>query len=147
MRNAFLPHIRPLNNSCTSFNATANGILLLITWLSLLAQSALFQTLPSTTKHKSSQAGPMNMTVASVYSNGRHSSQIPPQSSTSRMVRWNRMSLQHRSVAEKVCRNGVMLWSQHGPKPLRNISSTLLNPRHKYSRLFWRQNGGLPSTI
>ncbi len=48
--------------------------------------------------------------------------------------------------SQQICINCVMLSCQYGPKPLRNVSNTLLNLCHEELRQLWRQKGVQPST-
>jgi len=89
------------------------------------------------TKHRSSQTGFMKMTMSSLYSNELHSPQISNQKST--------FGTDHGCTVKKkkkISNRCVMRSWQHGPKSLRNVSSTLLTLCHKESRQFWRQHLG-----
>ncbi len=46
----------------------------------------------------------------------------------------------------QICSNCVMLSCQYGPRSLRNVSNTLLNPCHEELTQFWRQKWVQPGT-
>ncbi len=58
---------------------------------------------------------------------------------------WNRRFASW-MCSRQICSNCVMLSCQCGPKPLRNVSNTLLNLCPEELRQLWRQKGVQPGT-